>query len=94
MVNGYVNIPSELSDLTSFIGGKVVPGIYNNMIDIIATNKPAVGNFSLQQGPIRTSAIFFPVVYHSLNDIYVVLTLGNSKVSLIINSDDNVFMAE
>ena len=90
MVNGYVNVPSELENLGTFQAPSTIPGIYDKMILIRNLRKPIVGHFNL--APLQNaSSVFFPICTITPNkEVSLGFTFGNVVVSLIINKDDEV----
>lgn len=89
MINGYVNIPSELEPLGNFFVEKTVPGIYKKMEAIIALKKPIIGYFSL--APVQpTASIFSPVVFYAGSDITIGFVFGGLSYNMRINSADQV----
>ena len=58
MVNGYINFPEELDDLSSFTEPKTVPGIYNKIEIIYKTGKPVVANVNF----LGNRATFIPIL--------------------------------
>lgn len=93
MINGYVNIPSELEHIGTFSVEKVVPGIYKKMEAIIALNKPIVGHFSLEPA-YPVDSVFFPIAYYAGKDILIGFTFGEVNYTMRINSADQVMILQ
>lgn len=89
MINGYINFPSELSAIDSFLVERKIPGIYKKMANIVNANKPLVGKFSLTH-PYPISSIFFPSAYYRGTTIQVAFALGDTFLTLMIKEDDTV----
>lgn len=94
MINGYVNIPSELSPLGTFFQSRTIPGIYNKMVTIANLKKPIVGLFSL--APFQNVESIFTPIFSVLptGEITLGFTYGDLVLRLTITNNDQVVISE
>lgn len=93
MINGYVNIPSELTNVGTFFQPQTIPGIYNKMLSIASLNKPTVGKFSLAPAE-NVEAVFSPVCILLDGVIALQFTYGSLSIVLNVTENDRVYITE
>ena len=95
MINGYVNLPTELTEdiYERFIDGNLhIPGIYRKVRDIYELRKPVVAHFNI--GPLGGVTSVATIAFNDDNSYMITVNLGGEFLIMVITDDDYARIAQ